>query len=415
MERESKKMKREFITAAEGDGEERGISNLPLIMKELVFSKLPVESICSSRVVCKEWNFILSSQRFLSSLSIQNPWLLMCGKEMNETWVCMAYCFSAQKWMTLPLCLPPDLDISFSSGAGQGLLLFEKASPRQLFVCNPLMRSYAEIEMDLTDKFIAFLQVGNKEPYLVVCSTSGYKFSFKIYHHFQDSWRIKFQITEETTSNISVFRMDEMVECNDVLFMRRISLETIVTIVGYKIKADGFSSPVTIAPLSPQMVKDLTVCNMVSYGSSILVVGIIQELDPFFFEVALDLDPLLSFNPLSTGTGLNKTGIVIWELFQDEENELIWKWKEFARMPPHSLPQYVIEYLNDYAYKDWFYGDCACVGDYLCFNAASVFAYNLKCGFWQRLPPHKSHYSNQKMISFEPKLYHYQFPRKSSE
>ncbi|GLJ15276.1 hypothetical protein SUGI_0249970 [Cryptomeria japonica] len=246
MERESKKMEREFIRAAEGDREERRIFDLPLITKELVFSKLPVESICRSRVVCKEWNFILSSQRFLSSLPIQNPWLLICGKEMNETWVCMAYCFSAQKWMTLSLSLPPDLDIS----------------------------------------------------------------------------------------------------------------------------------------------------------------GDLSELIPFFFEFEPDLS---SYDPLSSFD----TGIVIWELFQDEEDELIWKWKEFARIPPHSLPQYVIEYLNDYFDMHWLYGECACVGEYLCFNAAPVFAYNLKCGFWQRLPPHKSHYSNQKMVSFEPKLY--QFPRKSSE
>ncbi|GLJ15278.1 hypothetical protein SUGI_0250000 [Cryptomeria japonica] len=190
--------------------------------------------------------------------------------------------------------------------------------------------------------------------------------------------------------------MAEMVECKDVLFWRGMSPETIF---GYKIKDDGFISPVTVAPLPPQMVKDLNVCNMVSYGSSVLVVGTSQEPDAFLCEVAFDIDPLFSFR-----TGLNKTGIVIWELFQDEEDELIWKWKEFARMPPHSLPQYVNKYLDECFDMHWFYGKCACVGDYLCFDGAPVFAYNLKCGFWQCLPSHKSHHSAEIMISFEPML-----------
>ncbi|GLJ33381.1 hypothetical protein SUGI_0671500 [Cryptomeria japonica] len=70
--------------------------------------------------------------------------------------------------------------------------------------------------------------------------------------------------------------------------------------------------------------------------------------------------------------------ILIWELFREEENELVWKWKEFLRMPPLSLH----EYLDD----DWWHAHeaCVCVGDYLCFSSllgdegARVFAYNLK-------------------------------------
>ncbi|GLJ15279.1 hypothetical protein SUGI_0250010 [Cryptomeria japonica] len=402
METESKEMERASDIAIEGDREDGCISKLPQDTKELVFAKLSIQSICVSRVVSREWNSILSSQIFLSSLSIQNPWLLICSKENHENnWYCMAYCFSAQKWMTLPLPNREGGEIRYCPSTAQGLLLFGEICLRRLFVCNPLTRSYTEMENDLAARSFHIVQGGNKDLYLIVYNSSE-TLSFKIYHYFQDSRRIKCQFGGEMKSNIFI-DIVEMVECNGVLFwMGRLS----PTIVGYNIKNEGFIRPVKVAPLPPEMLQDLNmhfpirhqprssdVLSMVSYGSSVLVVGTYWE--PY---------SLWMIQPVTRVYDPNRTGIVIWELFEDEEDELVWKWREFAKIPPWSL--------HDVMEKEYFWDPkCVCVGDYLCFRGKTVFAYNLKARFWQRLPPHEIH-CRPKMMSFEPKLYHYQFPRK---
>ncbi|GLJ15243.1 hypothetical protein SUGI_0249290 [Cryptomeria japonica] len=399
MEIELNEMELKSVTALERGRDDHDISKLGRDMKEMVFAKLSFETICSSRAVCKEWNSILSSHSFLS-LPIQNPWLLICDKKIDGNWSCMAYHFSAQKWIPLPLYFLPNLrhhNIRDLSGTGQGLLLFRETPTPQLFVCNPLIKSYREIKLDLTDKFIHIVERGNNGPYLVVWSHSNL-FFFQIYHYFQDSWRIKFQFEGESVSNILC---REIVECNGVIFWRGISPRTIV---GYNIKDEGFIKPVTVAPLPHQMDgPDVHILSMVSYGNSVLVVGFTTPIRPLRRTIILDR-PMFANCPMFVG-------MVIWELFEDEdeEDELVWKWEEFASMP---LPQFLKE------------GDqiCVCVGDYLCFSSkwggesATVFAYNLKEGFWHCLPPCNSYYREERMImSFEPKFNSYPILGKSRE
>ncbi|GLJ45441.1 hypothetical protein SUGI_0956800 [Cryptomeria japonica] len=134
-------MKPESIVAVEGDANQCGISKLPQDLKELIFSKLPLESICSSRIICKEWNSILSSDNFLSSLPVQYPWLLICHEEKDKNWRCMTYCFSAQKWRNLSVSFlpkPKGGNTRFLRRVGLGLLQFQEMSTSQLFVCNLL-------------------------------------------------------------------------------------------------------------------------------------------------------------------------------------------------------------------------------------------------------------------------------------
>ncbi|GLJ19248.1 hypothetical protein SUGI_0346160 [Cryptomeria japonica] len=240
--RELKEIEQKSVTTIEGDGEECSISKMPQEMKEMIFAKLPFESICISLLVCKEWNCILSSHRFLSSLPTQNPWLLNCGKEENGNWNCVAYCFRIRKWRELSFSFLPDpqlFDLNFYnteaedsptlislrdlSSAGQGLLVFRETPMGQLHVCNPLLRSYAEIDMDLTNKFVHIVQRGHKESYLVVWSNSE-KFSFEIYHYFQDSWRTKFQFARERRFDIFD---GEMIQCNDFLFWKGITPDSV--------------------------------------------------------------------------------------------------------------------------------------------------------------------------------------------
>ncbi|GLJ19247.1 hypothetical protein SUGI_0346060 [Cryptomeria japonica] len=112
---------------------------------------------------------------------------------------------------------------------------------------------------------------------------------------------------------------------------------TPATIIGYKIQDEGFISPVTVAPLPLQMVHDLQlydpsmfhVFSMVSYGSSVLVVATFLERPS---AVNIRRVGQTQNHPLAMSMfhdELKQRGIVIWELFPDQEDKLVWKWKEY--------------------------------------------------------------------------------------
>ena len=115
--------------------------------------------------------------------------------------------------------------------------------------------------------------------------------------------------------------------------------------------------PVRVAPLPYEMIRDLHVIimaqllsvhgySMVSYGSSILVVATFHlgTVRPSGLFV------------LSTRNPPNRTGIVIYELYEEEEeDESVWNWREFVRIPSQSLPQ-------NY-HPQWWQLKCVCVGD----------------------------------------------------
>ena len=84
------------LAAVEGEMEERGLSRLPLDVKELIFSNLSFESI-------------YGAFNFLSSLPQQDPLLLFCGQEIDGNWFCVAYRLT-QKWMTRPLSFLPNFE-----------------------------------------------------------------------------------------------------------------------------------------------------------------------------------------------------------------------------------------------------------------------------------------------------------------
>ncbi|GLJ22998.1 hypothetical protein SUGI_0433910 [Cryptomeria japonica] len=99
-----KRMEGKLISAVAGDGEKRGMSDMDDYLKEQIFKKLPLISIFQIRLVCKQWNEILSSPKFLSSLPEQNPWLLIFSKDY-----CRSYYFSTKKWRAISLSFLPTL------------------------------------------------------------------------------------------------------------------------------------------------------------------------------------------------------------------------------------------------------------------------------------------------------------------
>ncbi|GLJ25262.1 hypothetical protein SUGI_0483600 [Cryptomeria japonica] len=385
-------MEGNLISVVAGDEEQRGISELPLHLMEIIFKELPLISISHSRLVCKEWNEILSSCYFLSSLLKQDPWLLIFGRGN-----CMAYCFSIQNWKPISLSfLPTPLRNEYMlSSTALGLLAFRETPQSssletppppslensKLYLCNPLMRIYFPTKIEATRNPIHIFSARNGEPYLVMMLDEYHsKIAFRIYHFCGDSWRIKFEFQEEIDSSTlergCYFGL--MVECNGFLFLWTSGPEIIY---GFSIEVDCIK-PVRIAPLPRQLVEDTIKGSdhIVAYGSSVLLVL-----------------------PVTSKRTCNMVeGMIIWELFQDDEDKLLWKWREFARMSPASLTPY-------FGRGRWFYM-CIAVGDYLCFGIVErdmrrnkVAAYNLKEGSWQFLPQCGGQTITE-MLSFDPKL-----------
>ncbi|GLJ25261.1 hypothetical protein SUGI_0483580 [Cryptomeria japonica] len=337
-------MEGKLLCAVAGDGEQqRGLSGLPLHYMEVIFKKLPLISICRSRLVCKEWNHILSSRYFLSSLPKQDPWLLIIGLlAFRET----------------------PLSSSLENS--------------DLYIFNPLMRIHSRTKIDKNHSYIQIIHGRNGEPYLVtMLDEYNPKISFRIYHYCGDSWRIKFDFQEETEERGSCY-YGEMVDCNGFLFFWTTRPEIIY---GYSIEVDCIK-PVRIPPLPRQLVEDERkgFQYIVAYGSSVLLVV-----------------PVISNCTDNMGEGM-----VIWELFQDDQDKLLWKWREFARMSSASLTPVL-------GGDSWFHM-CVTVGDYLCFGIEEedmrcdkVAAYNLKEGSWQFLPQCGGKTISE-MLSFDPKL-----------
>ncbi|GLJ46914.1 hypothetical protein SUGI_0989870 [Cryptomeria japonica] len=362
-------MEGEFICGAEGEEEteQRALSELPRHIKKCIFEQLSLQSISRSRLVCREWNSILSSRSFVKSLPKYNPWLLLCAQNMKY---CMAYCFSTHKWRKisfpfLPTPIRKNLSNYIFSSAELGLLLLK--SP-DLYVCDPLTKLYAKIEIDMVGTVIGIVQGENGESYLV--AKMGYfyefeKFPLRIYHYYQNSWRIKFEFSEKRHCLINPYTI---VACNGVLFFGA----QCPIIVGYNIR-DASIRPVRIAALPRHIVEAALGIPICVYGLSVLLVVMVKD-------------------------QLKGLTLIILEFFQDDKDELLWQWREFATMPLTSLPHY---------FKRG-YRECVVVGDYLCFiSPKGTFiegaAYNLKDGMWQCLPQCAG-IEYPMILSFQPKL-----------
>ncbi|GLJ54999.1 hypothetical protein SUGI_1180690 [Cryptomeria japonica] len=91
-----------YTLGNENSDEESVWSEFPDHIVEETFSNLLFEFTLPFRIVCKQWNKLLSSNRFLSSLAESDPWILLCSSTH-----CMAYCFLTQSWKTLSLSFLP--------------------------------------------------------------------------------------------------------------------------------------------------------------------------------------------------------------------------------------------------------------------------------------------------------------------
>lgn len=122
-------------------------SNVPQTILELVFARLPLQSLIRLRLLSKEWNADLSSRAFQLAFCDGRPrGFAVVETERADPKRVWAYDARARSWHGLPLGYLP---FSYLVAADGGLLCFAKygkADERlQLVLCNPLTCTWREL------------------------------------------------------------------------------------------------------------------------------------------------------------------------------------------------------------------------------------------------------------------------------
>jgi hypothetical protein len=76
-------------------------NELPKHLKKEILGCLPLEDVHRYRCVCKPWNALLSSNKFINRIWAespinQQPWLVLSDDMPNTP--CMAFCFYTRTW-----------------------------------------------------------------------------------------------------------------------------------------------------------------------------------------------------------------------------------------------------------------------------------------------------------------------------
>lgn len=126
---------------------------LPDDLLERILSYLPIASILRAGCVCKRWNEIVTSKRFLwnnSHLSSQKPWYFMFTS--SDEPVGYAYDPIPRKWyaIDLPCIKKSDWFIASSSGL---VCFMDNDSRSELYVCNPITKCYKGLNEPPGPKF----------------------------------------------------------------------------------------------------------------------------------------------------------------------------------------------------------------------------------------------------------------------
>lgn len=122
-------------------------SNTPPIIQELVFARLPLQSLIQLRLLSKQWHSYLTSPAFQLSFGDGRPmgFAVVEGENTGHRRV-WAYDARARSWLGLPLAYLP---FSFLVAADGGLLCFVKYAKLeerlQVVVCNPLTCTWREL------------------------------------------------------------------------------------------------------------------------------------------------------------------------------------------------------------------------------------------------------------------------------
>lgn len=381
-----------------------GCCEVPEHLSQEILAWLPLECLCKFRIVCKQWNCLISSTKFITNKwagAPRNriPWLVVQWKVLQEADsrvpVSLAYCFFTRTWkktssISLSFLL---LDEEMSNyvfncyGSAAGLFLAGTADPNPfpLVVSNPLTRTSFHLPplSSIRRIFARGIVEGDgdsRDSYNVVVVGKTNPLNphiVEIYDSTEKSWRIAGHLPEEVQAvgtGMGMAMGIGMVFCEGSFYLLTI-INGLWGIMGFGIR-NGIS---VYAPL-PEMANEKYIFPyLLACGSRVLVTG----------GIVKDTEGLLQ-------------EVIIWE-FEKVKGDSCYSsssgWKEIARMPP-SLYEDVNRTLSDIDCPCCLgVGDCACpfvccvgVGDCVCFvvnrgmQVIEVVVYSVSERTWNWLP-----------------------------
>eukprot|EP01018_Ginkgo_biloba_P015307 Gb_14709 [translate_table: standard] len=287
-------------------------SLLPDDLLERILAFLPVASVFRAGTVCKRWNSITVSKKFLwqcSKIHSQKPWYFMFTNSEDASG--LAYDPVLRKWYNF--CLPCIDTSGWFVASSFGLVCFmDNTNRNQLYVCNPITKEYKRLpeppELRIAD-YSALAIAVNKQTnaYTVVVATSKqipddylqWNFSIEIYDSGNNSW------VNSVSEILRGWRGgDEAVICNGVFYCLIYSTAMVGNsenrhgLIIYDLSSASFKVSSVSMPCS------LTCGRLMNVKERLVMVGGIGKIDrPDII-----------------------TGIGIWELDRIE-------WREIARMP----------------------------------------------------------------------------------
>jgi len=374
-----------------------GWYELPEDTREEILALLPLECLCRSRSVCKDWNALFSSTKFITSRWAEappnkKPWLFLCkvNSQMGDcSMVSSAYCFFTRTWKTgisLSFISEGDEKVKYRayySGSSQGLFLVDIPDGRYT-VCNPLTQTFlklppmSSIKLLLTKGIVAW-KVGNQETYKVVAvglSRRSDAMIVEIYDSSEKSWAIAGHLPE----NLEKFGLSRgIVFCDGFFYCITLNRAAGMGVLGFSIREEGTS---IFTPL-PELANGYTMwAKLLTCESRILLAGGVgQKRGSSLYTLKKIIE------------------LILWE-FQKDSNSSCWK--EIARMPPS-----LREVFQRNSYFDSF--ECVGVGDCMCFTSGrcmDVAVYNLSEETWSWLPTPTSidrGYGHPLVMVFKPR------------
>lgn len=380
-----------------------GCCELPEHLREEVLVWLPLQYLCKFRIVCKQWNSLISSTKFITNKWAEAPpnsvpWLVVQWKVLQETDsegpFSLAYCFFTKTWkrtssISLSFLLQEEEMTNYvfnCYGSAAGLFLAGTADPNPfpLVVANPLTRTFLHLPplSSIQRIFARGIVEGDgdsRDSYKVVVVGKKNPLNphiVEIYDSTEKSWRIAGQLLEEVQAVGTGMGMTMgigMVFCDDSFYLLTI-INGLWGIMGFSI-IEGIS---LYAPL-PEMANEKYIFPyLLACGSRVLVAG----------GIVKDTDGLLQ-------------EVIIWEFVKVKGDYCSpsSRWKEIARMPL-SLYEDVNRTLSDIDCPCCLgAGDCACpfvccvgVEDRVCFvvnrgmQVIDVVVYSVNEKTWSWLP-----------------------------
>lgn len=285
---------------------------LPDDLLERILTLLPIASVFRAGIVCKRWNSITNSKKFMwqwSKVPSQKPWYFMFTNSEDASG--FAYDHVLKKWYNFGL---PCIDTSsWFVASSFGLVCFmDNTNRNQLYVCNPVTKDNKKLpdppELKISDYSALAMTVNQQtNTYTVVVARSKqvpddylqWNLSIEVYDSVLQKW---------ISSVSEVLRGwrggDEGVICNGVLYCLIYS----TAMVGNSENRHGLIiydlSNASLKILSISMPCSLTCGRLMNLKERLVMVGGIGKADR---------------------PGIIK-GIGIWELDRFE-------WREIARMP----------------------------------------------------------------------------------